>query len=236
MNERKEGPLVENDMHFEVPGRWDSSMYPEIYGIPESLLFSLAHVTRLANEKDISNSNKYDHPLDMKQFFDRASSLEKYICAWRPPVYPPQDEHVTEGNTLGQSPHDLLIIHMITAFHKALLIFFYRRIYDVDASILQENVRHIQYLLSQCDKFDVPAIRVATTFVWVAFIASCEALDLTLQNWFSDWFDTSSQKANLPVFQVVKSVIQEVWRRRNKGEYGSWPVVLRETKQNLFYI
>ncbi|KAJ5594703.1 uncharacterized protein N7459_000911 [Penicillium hispanicum] len=234
MNEQKECTVAENDMHFDVPGRWDSSMYPEIYGIPEPLLVSIAHITRLANEKELSSTSRDEHCLDLKEFFRRARSLEKYICAWQPPVY--KSEGPTGQDGLSQQQHDLIINNMIIAMHKALLIFFYRRIYGTDPTILQEYVRQVRKLLVQCDQWDVAAVHLSTSFVWITFIASCEAIDPDSQVWFGDWFDAAARKSNVEVFHIAKRTAQEVWRRRKAGVDTSWPTVLQETRQNLFYL
>lgn len=235
MNERKGGSIVENDMHFEVPGKWDSSMYPEIYGIPEPLLFSLAHITRLANEKQISNSGHYENTLGLKEYLERARSLEGYICRWQPPTDPSQSQHLPISEGPKQAQHDLIISHMIKAMHQGLLIYFYRRIYDVNAEIMQSHVENIRNLLSECSQFDIPAVYHATCFVWVAFVAACEALDPATQDWFSTWFDTCIIKGGHHVFRIIKSTAQEVWERDKQGLCAGWPDILSERRQNLFY-
>ncbi|KAJ5114089.1 hypothetical protein N7456_002623 [Penicillium angulare] len=237
MDERKDGPIVENDMHFEIPGKWDSSMYPEIYGIPEPLLFSLAHVTRLANERQISNSNNCEDALGLKEFLERARSLERYISRWQPPTFISQSQHTATLERNIQAPHDFIISHMIIAMHKALLIYFYRRIYDADALMLQGHVEHIREILTECSRFDIPAIYHAGSFVWIAFIAACEALNPATQSWFSSWFDTCTAKGGLQFFQVIKTTAQEVWMKNKQGICAGWPdILLLEIKQNLFYI
>ena len=42
----------ENDLHLERPGLWSSTLYPEIFGIPEQWVFLLSQVIRLGKEKD----------------------------------------------------------------------------------------------------------------------------------------------------------------------------------------
>lgn len=236
MNQRKGGPLVENDMHFEIPGKWDSSMYPEIFGIPEPLLICLAHTTRLANERQVSNSGHTSNVLGLKEFLERAHSLERYICRWQPPKFLSQNEPSHSLDTSIQTEHDFIISHMMMAMHKALLIYFYRRIYDADATIMQQHVEHIRELLSECSQFDVSAIYQAGSFVWVAFIAACEALNPATQDWFSAWFDICIAKSGLQFFQIVKNTVQQVWERNKQQICTSWPDILSEAGQNLFYI
>ncbi|RAK75443.1 Zn(II)2Cys6 transcription factor [Aspergillus fijiensis CBS 313.89] len=236
MQEQKGGKSVENDMHFEIPGNWDSSMYPEIYGIPEPLLFSLAHVTRLANERQISFAAHHETALNLREFMERARSIEKYISSWQPPAFLSTTESIIPHERVLQSPHKVIINRLIIAMHKALLIYFYRRVYDVDATMMQGNVEHIREILAECGRFDICAVYHADSFVWIAFVAACEALDPSTQDWFSSWFDTCIARGNFQFFQVIKATAHEVWKRRKQGHSATWLEVLSEAGTNLCYI
>ncbi|KAI9933129.1 hypothetical protein MW887_007600 [Aspergillus wentii] len=238
MNELKDQSQGENDLHLELPGRWDPTMYPIIYGIPESFFFLLSQVTRLANEKDLSESGSSSSTLTIKQFSTRARSLENYIRTWKSPPLPTVDSVADlETQKLKQANQEL-IQHMLCAFHKALLIFFYRRIYDMDAAMLQDKVRQVQDELVQCDRTGDPAVRHAATFAWIAFIAGCEALDPTLQDWFYAWFEASSQRTGLGTFELASQIAHQVWERQRQPTHGmsaNWPDLVREKNLTLFY-
>ncbi|KAI2986189.1 Arylsulfotransferase (ASST) family protein [Aspergillus niger] len=235
MSELKEQHQGENDLHLEIPGRWDSTMYPQVFGLPESLLFLLSQVTRLGNERDLSDLGSYTGALDFRQFSARARSLERCISTWRPPSLPDADPHSIIAQT-----NATIVRLMLSALHKALLIFFYRRIYDVDPMILQDKAWQVRDALAQVERDDMPATRIAAPFIWAAFIAACEALDPTLQDWFAGWFETSARKSGLGTFKLALKIARQVWERQrlplNSSASTSWPQIMRESNLSLFYI
>ncbi|GLA62814.1 hypothetical protein AtubIFM54640_003944 [Aspergillus tubingensis] len=235
MSELKEQHQGENDLHLEIPGQWDSTMYPHVFGLPESLLFLISQVTRLGNERDLSDLGSYTGALDFKQFSARARSLERCISTWRPPSVSDADPDSIIAQT-----NATIVRLMISAIHKALLIFFYRRIYDVDPMILQDKAWQVRDALAQVARDDMPATRVAAPFIWVAFIAACEALDPTLQDWFAGWFETSARKSGLGTFKLALRIARQVWERQrqhlNSNASASWPQIMRESNLSLFYI
>ncbi|GLA05418.1 hypothetical protein AnigIFM60653_005906 [Aspergillus niger] len=235
MSELKEQHQGENDLHLEIPGRWDSTMYPQVFGLPESLLFLLSQVTRLGNERDLSDLGSYTGALDFRQFSARARSLERCISTWRPPSLPDADPHSIIAQT-----NATVVRLMLSALHKALLIFFYRRIYDVDPMILQDKAWQVRDALAQVERDDMPATRIAAPFIWAAFIAACEALDPTLQDWFAGWFETSARKSGLGTFKLALKTARQVWERQrqplNSSASTSWPQIMRESNLSLFYI
>ncbi|GKZ61783.1 hypothetical protein AnigIFM49718_008509 [Aspergillus niger] len=235
MSELKEQHQGENDLHLEIPGRWDSTMYPQVFGLPESLLFLLSQVTRLGNERDLSDLGSYTGALDFRQFSARARSLERCISTWRPPSLPDADPQSIIAQT-----NATVVRLMLSALHKALLIFFYRRIYDVDPMILQDKAWQVRDALAQVERDDMPATRIAAPFIWAAFIAACEALDPSLQDWFAGWFETSARKSGLGTFKLALKIARQVWERQrqppNSSASTSWPQIMRESNLSLFYI
>ncbi|KAE8377705.1 fungal-specific transcription factor domain-containing protein [Aspergillus bertholletiae] len=238
MNELKERHLGENDIHLEIPGRWDSTMYPHVFGMPETLLFLLSQVTRLGNERDMSDLDGGSNSLDFRQFSSRARSLERYICTWRPASTPFRGED--DGDHLNDSDvvqtNTMQCNHMVLALHKALLIFFYRRIYDVDPTILQDRVWQVHDSLSRCDHGDIPT----TPLLWAAFVAACEALDPVLQTWFANWFDRSFKASGLQNFKLALGIAKQVWEKQGQSlsndSSTSWPQIMRDNSMSMFYV
>jgi arginine metabolism regulation protein II len=222
MLERKTCEQGENDLHLQMPGIWDRSLYPDIYEIPESFLMLLSQVIRLGNEKDLSERNVEHESLSWQEFSSRAKTLERCICQWKRP------EHANSDGSLGKEALDadrLVVDHMLDALHHALMIYFYRRIYDVDASILQQKVEKTIDSLLRCAKEDKRLVRSTAAFIWLAFIAGCEALSPDLQALFSAWFENNAGHSGLQSFSTVLLVIQRVWNRRRDLNDGntSWP-------------
>ncbi|KAB8268238.1 fungal-specific transcription factor domain-containing protein [Aspergillus minisclerotigenes] len=239
MNELKEQHLGENDIHLEIPGRWDSTMYPHVFGMPETLLFLLSQVTRLGNERDMSDLDGGSSILDFRQFSSRARSLERYICTWRPSSSPFHGEDNEDDDLNGNGAfkaNTILSSHMVLALHKALLVFFYRRIYDVDPTILQDRVWQVQDSLSRCDRGDIPT----APLLWAAFVAACEALDPTLRDWFTNWFNRSFKASGLQNFKFALNIAKQVWEKQGRSlssdNSTSWPQVMRDSGMSMFYV
>ncbi|KAE8157417.1 fungal-specific transcription factor domain-containing protein [Aspergillus tamarii] len=238
MDELKEQHLGENDIHLEIPGRWDSTMYPHVFAMPETLLFLLSQVTRLGNERDMSDLDGGSSILDFRQFSSRARSLERYICTWRPlpPPFHGEDNEDDLSDNGAFQINTTLSNHMVLALHKALLVFFYRRIYDVDPTILQDRVWQIQNSLSQCDRGDIPT----APLLWAAFVAACEALDPVLRDWFTNWFNRSFKASGLHNFRFALKIAKQVWEKQGQSlksdNSTSWPQVMRDHGMSMFYV
>ncbi|KAI1638919.1 fungal-specific transcription factor domain-containing protein [Biscogniauxia mediterranea] len=209
MKTQEEG---ENDLHLERPGIWTATLYPEIFGVPEVLVFLLSLVIRLGKEKDAAEQQEQQqqqqHNLDtsgdcisLRDFLDRARVLEKCIkqtVARAPPEAAGHD-------------HELLK-NMVAAMQSALSIFFYRRIYDVDAAMLQQKVVEVRDCLLRCQQgADSGSLELA----WPAFIAACEAEDPGVQASFSRWFESAKRASGLDVFTSALNTIKETWEARS---------------------
>lgn len=125
---------------------------------------------------------------------------------------------------------------MVLALHKALLVFFYRRIYDVDPTILQDRVWQVQDSLSRCDRGDIPT----APLLWAAFVAACEALDPTLRDWFTNWFNRSFKASGLQNFKFALNIAKQVWEKQGRSlssdNSTSWPQVMRDSGMSMFYV
>ncbi|KAH8424022.1 fungal specific transcription factor domain-containing protein [Aspergillus melleus] len=208
--------LGHHDLHLEHPARWDLTMYPEIFGIPESFLSLMSHVTRLGNERDLLMSGRLDGPSpNTRDFLLRAKLVEEHICRWDPA----QDPESSSQN-----------LPMMLAMQKALLIFFYRRFYDVQTTTLQQEVREVRDLLltSKTASHNV-------YMIWPGFIAACEALGPDLQDYYRGWFTDCFRNTGLPSFQVAKSIAESIWTSGRGGQERSlqWPDVVRSSGQRL---
>ncbi|KAI0596578.1 fungal-specific transcription factor domain-containing protein [Biscogniauxia sp. FL1348] len=214
----------ENDLHLERPGIWAATLYPEIFGIPEVLVFLLSLVIRLGKEKDAAeqqqqqqqhSSDTSSHCISLHDFLDRARVLEKCIkqtIARAPPEAAGHD-------------HELLK-NMVAALQNALSIFFYRRIYDVDAAILQQKVVEVRDCLLRCQQ---GADSGSLELVWPAFIAACEAEDPGVQASFSRWFESAKRASGLDMFTFALNTIKETWETRSgaNGAGVGWVDLLK---------
>lgn len=224
----KDPSIAQRDLHLAIPGRWSLTLFPKMYGVAESFLMLLSQVIRLANERDLSMTrNGREEMLNLKDFWSRAKALEKGIhlllsSYTSTQAYTPMDDETQMDITKPRA----------RAMYTALLIFFHRRIYDLDAAMLRLEVDAVRDSLVQIHQDETGQRDGNTaTLIWPAFIAACEAVSLEAQMFFSSWFDSCFAMTGLANAAVAKQIIEMIWtKRREAGRYGgmcSWPEVLR---------
>lgn len=182
----------ENDLHLEYPGIWSATLYPEIFGVQEMWLFLVSLVIRLAKEKEAS-----EETLSVKDYLSRAKAIEKCIIQLK-------QTRSSECQTLN---------NMLDAMEHALLIFFYRKIYDVESALLQQRVVSVRDCLV---KFETDSEEVCgtTRLVWPAFIAASEAEDSEVQESFATWFRLAAQRSGLRLFSDTLENLERAWQEK----------------------
>ncbi|OQE11735.1 hypothetical protein PENVUL_c002G06509 [Penicillium vulpinum] len=211
----------ENDLHLERPGFWSNSLYPEIFGIPEPWIILLSQIIRLGKEKDAAEGNDAPDCLSLKDFIGRAKTLEDYITNLARPSL---------DNIHSELDHEI-IENMLNAMQNALAIYFYRRIHDVDASLLQQKVMGVLDSLLYCENTDSTVVHGSAGFIWPAFIAACESEDPLIQVSFSDWFVNSARRSGLSCFTETLANIQRIWQEKTcaNGRSVTWLDLMRKT-------
>ncbi|KAK2123757.1 hypothetical protein NOF04DRAFT_1373250 [Fusarium oxysporum II5] len=165
----------ENDLHLQHPGIWSATLYPEIFGVPELHLFMLSLVIRLAREKEQNQDELINSGLTLKEFMARAKAVERWIkqlhvlrqSIWmvEAPVDPEHQQSVNLLNSLADT------------MQHALSVYFYRRIYDLDPSMLQKHVLGVRDRLLEFDASDAGMGYGSLRLIWPAFVAACETDD-----------------------------------------------------------
>lgn len=231
--EEKDPGVAQRDLHLAIPGRWSLTLFPEMYGVAESFLMLLSQVIRLANERDFSILyQNASGRLNLRDFWLRAKALEKGIsillrsCTSESTTRRDYESAMEAGNPRAH------------AMYTALLIFFHRRIYDLDATMLQREVTSVRSLLMHIQQDGAgKSGESMATLIWPAFIAACEAVDLDSQGFFSQWFDTCFTTTGLVNASVAKSIIEMIWAKREavglNKDMCTWPEVLRAKKIRL---
>ncbi|KAJ5919872.1 hypothetical protein N7454_009707 [Penicillium verhagenii] len=214
----------ENDLHLERPGLFSATLYPEIFGVPEPWILLLSLVIRLGVEKDEAEQEPHDSGLNLKDYISRAKALEDYINQMQRP------NEAFKFMTHQLSSIDQHVLEtMLEAMRHALAIYFYRRIYDLNASILQDKVASVRDCLLQCEYADSSVVHGSAGFIWPAFIAACEAENPEVQKSFSAWFDISAQRSGLSCFNQTLKSIEKIWeeKRRARGCSFTWLDLMR---------
>ncbi|KAJ5676188.1 hypothetical protein N7462_009085 [Penicillium macrosclerotiorum] len=215
----------ENDLHLERPGLFSASLYVEIFGIPEPWLLLLSLVIRLGTEKDITEQQPASNGLNLKDFISRSKALEDYINHIQRPsqaTFPLAHHH--------SSIDQHILENMLEAMRLALAIYFYRRIYDLNASMLQEKVVGVRDCLLQCEYADSSVVHGSAGFIWPAFIAACEAEDPDVKESFSTWFEASADRSGLSGFTQTLNLIRKIWseKRSNDGNSLTWLELMKK--------
>ena len=184
----------ENDLHLQNPGSWPSTLYPEIFGVPEQILMMISLILRLAREKD---SDDRGVGLRLGDFLERAKAIEKLIQRLERPSSGSDVDNLRE------------------AMHLALSIYFYRRIYDVDPSILQDKVLGVLNCLTQSHAIQNTDAFGAARYNWPAFIAAREAQGMEAQSLFSTWLKNAAQQTGLNLFTSTLQKAERAWEVRS---------------------
>jgi arginine metabolism regulation protein II len=209
----------ENDLHLELPGVWSATLYPEIFGVPEVYVFLLSLTIRLGEQKDDAEHQDPANALSLKEFLGRAKSVERCINQLRR-----DGQVVREWPSVQSSDLQQVVGDMLDAMQHALAIYFYRRIYDVDASMLQQRVVNVRDCLMRFDSAGPEMAYGSSRLIWPAFIAACEAEDSELRSSFSDWFNACEQSSGLRSFALAKAKIERIWdeKRNGNGANTTW--------------
>ncbi|ETS84172.1 hypothetical protein PFICI_02197 [Pestalotiopsis fici W106-1] len=209
-----------NDIHLDVQGRWSKTMYPSIYNIPESLMTMLSQTISFANEKARLETIAATNPAVSASLTDHAKTLEGVIWSWELPEIQAgslsrasiglDDE---DNNAHLESQHSR---SMILAIHQALLIYFYRRVYNMNAMLLQDRVRQTLDYLEPCLTLEwwIEDQDFATSLAWSVFIAACEAVLPVLRQRALDILTTIDNRGIFFTSAPPTEVVTAIWQRR----------------------
>ncbi|KAF4472975.1 arginine metabolism regulation II [Fusarium albosuccineum] len=200
-----------------------------LYGVSETWLSLVSQTTRLANfmERLAGSKERFDGS-SLDSLESHKKRLENLVWALAQSTPPPQIEEVSK-----YTPRD----HLVRALNYALVIFFYRRIRDVNPSILQQ---HVDNVIQALREFDAACERDGIDgpgSPWPVFLAGCEAMHTSQRQYFSDWLQNSFDKTGFTRFRTIISCMHEVWRRQVEGmgigqPNGTWVQVCQE--QDLY--
>lgn len=222
------------DIHLDVSGYWPITMYPEIYGVPESLMTLLSQTISFANEKlKLEAIAMYDHRVSMA-LSRHIKQLEQNIWSWsldspdlqRGPCRP--RELVTKDTKLVDHP---IIRSLTLAMHQALIIYFYRRVYNMSAMVLQDSVRKTLDFIQPCLEETSDDHDFATSIGWAGFIAACEATTPGLQERGLKVLEAIDNNGVIFGTDKPSDLAQSVWNRRN--ETGDWTLSWPDMMQNM---
>ncbi|KAJ9604923.1 hypothetical protein H2200_010312 [Cladophialophora chaetospira] len=205
------------DIHLEDLREDAESMYLQIYGVPETWLTLVSQTTRLANVLDtIALSGKPRNSHLMESLDRRIERLENMVCSLASTsphrsTSAEADEIDTEGSNSSQKAIEC----MIRALKAALVIFFYRRIRNVNPWILQVHVDEVIQALHDFDEaLETQDISGPGT-IWPAFMAGCEAVTEARRTKLTQWMEKGYSICGYATFKVAKETMMDVWKKRD---------------------
>jgi hypothetical protein len=141
----------------------------------------------------------------------KVKELENNICDW---------EHQTRDDLkyhrAANTPQkEEFPYHLVQAVQKALLIYFYRCIRDVNPAMVQLYVQQTIYHLLEYDRQKQNYEDQSSNTCWPGFIAGCEAQDPHLRDQIASWLDRSGQSTGIRMFIVAREAVQKVWQARS---------------------
>lgn len=222
----------ENDLHLSVPGLWPPTMYPEIFGVSEIWLMLLSQVIRLSNEKEwLAACSTNDVTLSLQDFERHAKTLERRILCWETSASCTVDLIASKNSGAAIDVDWIALDAMLNALRYALVIYFYRRISDIEPDLLQPKVVKVKECLEECRQFVDTNHQCLQGILWSAFIAGCEAVEPDMRSWFAGWFDTYAKHNGTSNGSRMNEIMRRVWSQRMEDGRAPlrWAQLLRGT-------
>ncbi|KAH8587742.1 fungal-specific transcription factor domain-containing protein [Bisporella sp. PMI_857] len=205
----------------------DGAWFETIYGIPMTLMHLISQTTSLVHEADNQHSISPSADLHfMASFTRRAHTLEDLVCGFR---WEPTQVGHGEGHILAEpaaqfqtaypvgdtSAYSNVMRHLVSAMHQGLLIFFYRRIRNLNSYALQPFVKRtisdLCAFQSAKDKNDI----VTPVICWPGFIAGTEALEEEDRQQFRQWFRQSGR--GWRNFDTIGEMVENLWKAKEQS-------------------
>ncbi|PLB55241.1 hypothetical protein P170DRAFT_36219 [Aspergillus steynii IBT 23096] len=211
IHERKDQETSLRDIHLEDSRDYPETLYKEIYGIPETWLSLVSQTTRLANVMETFRNARGSTPNLNFEAWDtlqrRSVRLEYMICS----LNRTQSGNTDHGNIASKPGY-----HLLRALNAALVIFFYRRIYQVHPQILEH---HVDDVIAELENFRAalqPDEPIGLGSIWPAFIAGCEATDSRRRDAIVQWLDQTYTYCRFPPFSTAKTFMTVLWRKQDE--------------------
>lgn len=213
----------------EVLGLWPDALCAKVAGIPEHWIVLLLHVVLLGKQKDAVEQEGSSDTEHLQEFLKRAKTLESCINqhVLQPDLPSLPDKHTTIGDGQISSWESVL-----DAIRHSLQIYFYRRIYEVEALWLQDKVVKVRDCLLRIEVGDSMCSELSgcVAVLWASFIASCEAEDAEVQKSFARWYRRAARRTGMSTWMNSLTLSENLWaeKRRSRGRKVTWIDILKK--------
>lgn len=233
LKQEKPPDIGYTDIHLTISGSWPATLYPDIYGLPESLVTLLSQTLSLANSRPELDAMAAINPVVSLALSRHIKTLEQNIWSYtietttNLPAGPGRPGNLISSDTsLWEHPQTRC---MIMAMHQSIIVYFYRRIYRMSAMIVQNAVCKALEYLEPCLDIFLQDQDFASSVAWCSFIVGCEAATEELQEKAAECLrKTDYVGIILSSPRKPSEVAAAVWeRRRQTGDWTfSWPELL----------
>ncbi|KAL0263608.1 hypothetical protein SLS55_002589 [Diplodia seriata] len=231
----------ELDDFFERSGPALRPLFARTYGVPESLVVLMSHITYLCCEvRQVRAQGGHPWAGFAEDYAKRCKVVEDLLCAWtindQQQHHPPPPATSTcpsssssSSSSLSSSPPSPSSTtgddnnnnedHAASAFHASLVIFFYREVRDINRFTLQHLVKSVKsHLLALEGRKIAQGEAASASVLWPGFIAAVEALDHADFAELCAWMRGCAARYGLRSFDRAADVAADVWAARMQME------------------
>jgi len=221
----------EANLEDEALGLWPDALCSKISGLPEHWILLILHVILLGKQKDAVEQSGSSDTTHLQEFLRRAKTLENCINqhVLQPDLSSLRDDQATDNESA--------LENVLDAIRHSLQIYFYRRIYEVEALWLQDKVVKVRDCLLRCEAGGptYSGLSGCVGVLWASFIASCEAEDPEVQRSFSGWYTRAAQRTGMSCWTNSLTLSEQLWseKRRSRGRKVTWIDFLKEHRRQM---
>ncbi|KAF4468698.1 arg81-transcription factor involved in arginine metabolism [Fusarium albosuccineum] len=210
-SEQKTPDVGFTDIHLQVQGQWNKTLFPSIYGFPESLWTLLSQTVATVNEKARIESLDPPNRALTDALTHHIQNLEQTIWAWTLTsdlIGPPRPDH--RGSSENQDP---LAESLAQGLHQALILYFYRRMFNSSPMLLQDVVGRALDHLERCVT-RVNDQELGMCIAWATLTTACEAMTPALQEKALKISSVTDEQENIITKRPAKEVVTKLWEQR----------------------
>ncbi|KAH0364814.1 FMN-dependent dehydrogenase, partial [Aureobasidium melanogenum] len=217
--------LIVPDFCFEAPNNAMRRMFAHMLCLPESLLVLMSHITFVACEARQARGTSQTIDANILQDFDdRAKVIEDLLCAW---TFQNDRLNWVTTDSMEDSPRsdgrDDVLEHIATAFHSALLLYFYREVKQINRLVLQPLVKKITTRLIDCENSKQQNNVPLNSVIWPGFMAAIEALEEEDFAQVIGWMRSCADRYSSRAFDRAITAATELRTLRVHTGTDSWP-------------
>ncbi|KAH6981539.1 fungal-specific transcription factor domain-containing protein [Ilyonectria sp. MPI-CAGE-AT-0026] len=185
-----------------------SNCYEYIYGITTSIAAAIQETCRLSEL--LTQYNGLPQGSIPDHLLQACEALGDRLLSWR----------LISESVMSIPANDDSMLRIFTqqanAWHRAALIYYYRRIQRFSSEYLVNDVQYVadQMHAAEDAKADISQDPVMAPITWPGFIASCEAIG-PQRDLFTKWWERI-EKYNIGNITRQWDIVQQLWRRNDQ--------------------